>query len=98
VIEAIDGEDGLRLAKIEKVDLVLLDLVLPEMDGFEVLVKLKKNSATSKIPVIILSNLGEEEKIEKGLKIGASDYLVKSDLNPGDIVKRIESIFDKGRK
>ena len=98
LIQAMNGEEGLRAAREEKPDLILLDLVLPEMDGFEVLKKLKDNPTCSNIPVIILSNLGEKEKIDKGLKLGAADYLVKSDLNPGEIVKRIKSVFGKNKK
>jgi len=98
LIQAMNGEEGLRAAREEKPDLILLDLVLPETDGFEVLKRLKDNPTCSNIPVIILSNLGEKEKIDKGLKLGAADYLVKSDLNPGEIVKRIKSVFGKNKK
>ena len=97
VIEAIDGEKGLKAIEEEKPDLVLLDLVLPEIDGFEVLAKMKTNPAISKIPVIILSNLGEKEEIEKGFRMGAKDYLIKAHLTPGEIVDRIESVLNKGR-
>jgi len=97
VIEAIDGEKGLEAVKKEKPDLVLLDLVLPEMDGFEVLAKMKKESSLSKTPVIILSNLGEKEEIDKGFKMGATDYLVKAHLIPGEILDRIEVALNKGR-
>ena len=97
VIEAIDGEKGLKATKEEKPDLVLLDLVLPEMDGFEVLDKIEKEPTLSKIPVIILSNLGEKEEIEKGFRMGAKDYLIKAHLTPGEIVDRIESVLNKGR-
>ncbi len=92
-IEAVDGEKGLESAKEEKPDLILLDLVLPEMTGFEVLGKIKKDPLISKIPVIILSNLGEKKDIEEGLGLGAADYLVKAHFNPGEIVDKIESIL-----
>ena len=88
---------GLKAIKEEKPDLVLLDLVLPEMDGFEVLDKIEKEPTLSKIPVIILSNLGEKEEIEKGFRMGAKDYLIKAHLTPGEIVDRIESVLNKGR-
>ena len=94
-IEATDGEEGLRSAQLENPDLILLDLVLPEIDGFDVLARLKKNPNTLKISVIILSNLGDEEKVEKGLKLGAADYLIKADLDPGEIVNRIELVLNK---
>lgn len=98
LVQAMNGEEGLRAAREEKPDLILLDLVLPEMDGFEVLKKLKDNPACSAIPVIILSNLGEREKVNKGLKLGAADYLVKADLNPGEIVNRIKLLLEKNKK
>ena len=93
VIEAIDGEKGLKAIKKERPDLVLLDLVLPEMDGFEVLAEMKKEPSLSKIPVIILSNLGEKEDIDKGFKIGATDYLVKAHLIPAEILDKIETVL-----
>jgi DNA-binding response OmpR family regulator len=95
VIEAPDGEKGLKAVKEKKPDLVLLDLVLPEMDGFEALEKIKKDPATFKIPVIILSNLGQKYDIEKGLKAGAADYLVKAHFTPGEIISRIEAVLKK---
>lgn len=98
LVQAMNGEEGLRAAREEKPDLILLDLVLPEMDGFEVLKKLKDNPTCSAIPVIILSNLGEREKVNKGLKLGAADYLVKADLNPGEIVNRIKLVLEKNKK
>ena len=94
-IGAVDGEEGLRLSDSEQPDLILLDLVLPETNGFEVLARLKKNPNTLKIPVIILSNLGDEEKVEKGLELGAADYLIKAHLDPGDIIERIKKVLNK---
>jgi DNA-binding response OmpR family regulator len=93
VVEAIDGEKGIIIARDEKPDIILLDLVLPEIDGFEVLQRLKQDPETKKIPVIVLSNLGEEENVEKGLKMGAADYLIKSNLDPSEIFERVEKII-----
>lgn len=93
IIEAIDGEKGIILAKDEKPDIILLDLVLPEIDGFEVLQKLKTDPETADIPVIVLSNLGEKENMDKGFKLGAADYLIKSNLDPSEIFKRVEKII-----
>ncbi len=73
VAEAVDGEDGVKKTEEEIPDLILLDLILPGIDGFEVLRQIKTKSKLSKIPVIILSNLGQEEDIEKGFKLGATD-------------------------
>jgi len=89
--EAVDGEEGIKKIKEEKPDLVLLDLILPGIDGFEVLSRMKKESALSSIPVIILSNLGQKEDVEKGLKMGAVDYLIKAHFTPGEIIDKIKS-------
>jgi len=93
VKEAVDGEDGLKIAEKEKPDLILLDLILPEMDGFEVLAKIKEKPALSQIPVIILSNLGQREDIEKGLSMGAIDYLIKAHFTPAEIVEKIRNVI-----
>jgi len=90
-LEAIDGEEGIKKVKEEKPDLVLLDLILPGIDGFEVLSKMKEDPALSSIPVIILSNLGQKEDVEKGLKMGAVDYLIKAHFTPGEIIDKIKA-------
>jgi DNA-binding response OmpR family regulator len=91
IIETIDGEEGLKKIKTEQPDLVLLDLILPGIDGFEVLSQMKEDPKTSAIPVIILSNLGQKEDVEKGLKLGAVDYLIKAHFTPGEIVEKIKA-------
>jgi len=91
VSEAIDGEEGIKKIKEEKPDMVLLDLILPGIDGFEVLARMKEDSALSSIPVIIFSNLGQKEDIEKGLKLGAIDYLIKAHFTPGEIIEKIKA-------
>jgi DNA-binding response OmpR family regulator len=93
VLEAVDGEEGLKRIKEEKPDLVLLDLILPGIDGFEVLAKAKEDPDTAQIPVIILSNLGQREEVEKGLKLGAIDYLIKAHFTPGEIIEKIKNIL-----
>jgi len=93
ISEAVDGEEGVKKTKETKPDLILLDLILPEMDGFEVLSKIKEDPVSSSIPVIILSNLGQKEDIEKGLKMGATDYLIKAHFTPGEIVEKIRTII-----
>ncbi|MDP1538541.1 MAG: response regulator [bacterium] len=90
VSEAIDGEEGIKKIKEEKPDLVLLDLILPGIDGFEVLAQMKEDQNVTKIPAIILSNLGQREDIEKGLKLGAVDYLVKAHFTPGEIIEKVK--------
>jgi len=95
VIKALDGESGLRSAKEEKPDLILLDLILPKMDGFEVLRGLKVSEETKNIPVIILTNLEETEDIQKALELGATTYLVKSSYTLEELVKKIEKALEK---
>lgn len=93
VSEAVDGEEGIKKVKDEKPTLVLLDLILPGIDGFEVLSKIKEDPGLSSIPVIILSNLGQKEDIERGLKLGAVDYLIKAHFTPGEIIDKIKNIL-----
>lgn len=91
VTEAFDGEDGLKKVSEVKPSLVLLDLILPGINGFEVLQKLKSDSATSYIPVIILSNLGSRTDVEKGLKLGAYDFMIKAHFTPEEIVEKVKN-------
>jgi len=93
ISEAVDGEEGIKKIKEEKPGLILLDLILPEIDGFEVLSRMKEDPAVSSIPVIILSNLGQKEDVERGLKLGAVDYLIKAHFTPGEIVEKIRNIL-----
>ncbi len=88
IIEGEDGEEGLKKAKEEKPDLILLDLILPVIDGFEVLKKIKEENI--KIPVIILSNLGQKSEIDKGLNLGAQNFLIKANYTPDQIIKKIK--------
>jgi len=90
VSEAVDGEEGVKKIQEEIPDLILLDLILPGIDGFEVLSKIKEDPQLSQIPVIILSNLGQRDDIEKGLKLGAIDYLVKAHFTPAEIIEKIK--------
>lgn len=91
VAEAFDGEEGIKKVKEERPDLILLDLILPGIDGFEVLEKIGQDPQISEIPVIILSNLGQRDDIERGLKLGAIDYLVKAHFTPGEIIEKIKN-------
>ncbi len=93
VIEAMDGKQGIESIRTEKPDLVLLDLILPVIDGFEVLSQAKSDPSLSQIPIIILSNLGQKEDIEKGLKIGAADYLIKAHFTPNEIIDKVKNIL-----
>jgi DNA-binding response OmpR family regulator len=98
IADAVDGEEGIEKVKKEKPDLILLDLILPGIDGFNVLSQLKGNPELSDIPVIILSNLGQREEVEKGLKLGAIDYLIKAHFTPGEIVVKIKKTLENDGK
>lgn len=88
VLAAYDGEEGLAMMSEHQPHLVLLDLMLPKKNGFEVLEAAKQNMAISRIPVIILSNLGQESDIRRGMELGAGDFLVKSNI-------KLEAVVDK---
>ncbi len=98
VKEAVDGEEGVIKVKEEKPDLILLDLILPGIDGFEVLAKIKEDPELESIPVVILSNLGQRDDVERGLKLGAVDFLIKAHFTPGEIVEKIEEVIKKEGK
>ena len=95
---AENAEVGLAKIKIEKPALILLDIVLPGMDGFEFLKKIKADKETASIPVIILSNLGQKVEIEQGMKLGARDYLIKASLDLGDITQKINQTLKEETK
>ena len=86
VLTAEDGGKGWDIAKSESPDLILLDVMMPVMNGFEVLKKLRGESGTKDIPVIILSNYGEVDDMTKGFLVGATDYLIKAEHTPTDVV------------
>jgi DNA-binding response OmpR family regulator len=94
VVVASDGEEGLRMASAEEPDFIYLDLRLPGLDGFEVLEHLRGEPATTHIPVIILSNYGEPELRERGLKLGALEFLVKADTTPAQLSNKVEQTRD----
>ncbi|MBD3208044.1 MAG: response regulator [Candidatus Nealsonbacteria bacterium] len=93
ISQAVNGEEGIKKAKEVKPDLILLDLILPSMDGFEVLSRIKKDEGVASIPVIILSNLGQKEEVERGLDLGATDYMIKAHFTPGEIIEKIKNVL-----
>lgn len=92
---AIDGEEGMALLREVTPKIILLDLVLPGMNGFEVLGRIKKQKDTAYIPVIILSNLGQREDIDRALELGAEEFLVKANFTPGEVVEKIKQVMSK---
>lgn len=95
LIQAFDGEEGLAKAQSLKPDLILLDIIMPKLDGFVVLKMLKQDAALKKIPIILLSNLGQDEDIRKGKELGANDYFIKANHTPAEIVDKVKSFFEK---
>lgn len=91
--KAANGKLGLEKAQEIKPDIILLDIMMPEIDGFMVLKNLKNDIDTKNIPVIMLTNLGQEEDIEKGKKLGATDYLVKANLTPAQVVDKVKEVL-----
>jgi len=88
-----DGETGLELVKSFQPDLVLLDLVLPKMNGFQVLEQIRTDEKNKGLKVFILSNLGQTGEIDQGFKEGANGYLIKSNMTPSQLIQNIEKIF-----
>ncbi len=88
--KALDGESGVDMALAEKPDIILLDIIMPKLDGFSVLKKLKDSPKTKDVPVILLTNLGQDEDVKKGQSLGAVGYLVKANLTPAEVVDKVK--------
>ena len=93
VVTASDGEMGVKTAQEVRPDLILLDLILPKMDGFTCLETLKSKTVTKRIPVIILSNLGQNSDIKRGLDLGAEDYLIKTDYTVKQVGEKVKKVL-----
>jgi signal transduction histidine kinase len=93
-IEAADGETGLRLAELERPDLILCDIQMPRMDGYEVLHRIRENKATAAIPFIFLTGLGEKPRVRKGMESGADDYITKP-FTIQELIAAIDARFQK---
>jgi DNA-binding response OmpR family regulator len=91
---ALTGEEGLELAQSKKYDVILLDLMLPDIHGLEVLKKLKENEKTKSMPVIINSNLSDQETMDKGISLGAISYIIKSSMTPDKLAEEIKKILE----
>lgn len=98
VLGAISGEEGMHKIVTEKPDLVILDLVLPHKSGFEILSEIKMDEKTRKIPIIILTNLAQEADMKRGLSLGASAYLVKTDFSIGQLTGVVKEHLVKAKK
>lgn len=93
VITSEDGKEGLSLAKSEKPDLVLLDLMIPKINGFEVLEKIRKEKTLKDLKVYILSNLGQDDEVEKIEKLGGDGFFVKANLTPTQLAEKVKKII-----
>ena len=89
---AYDGEKGLEILKKNPIDIVLLDLVLPKMSGFDILKFMKTDNKLKQIPVVLLTNLSQKNDIDKGLNLGADDYLIKAHFMPSEVVEKIKKL------
>lgn len=87
-----------KLQKDPLPDLVLLDVVLPKKDGFEILEGLRAADRTKKLPIILLTNLGQKPDVERGIKLGANDYIIKAHFTPTEVVEKITKLLDAGVK
>ena len=94
---ATDGEMGLAKAKEMVPDLILLDILLPKMNGFDVLRACKQVPALKDIPVILLTNLGQKSDVTQGLDLGAADYLIKAHFMPSEVVEKIKKLLQAKR-
>jgi CheY-like chemotaxis protein len=98
VVTAVDGEEALRLARKDVPDLILLDLIMPKLQGFEVLRALKQDPATAHIPVIVLSNLGQAQDVQQTMEGGAVAYFVKANLSLQTLANRVEEVLAGGKR
>jgi len=92
--KALDGESGLKLAIEDKPDIILLDIIMPKLDGFSVLRSLKEDNKTKDIPVLLLTNLGQDEDVKKGKAMGAIGYLVKANMTPAEVVDKVHGYLN----
>lgn len=97
VLSANDGIKGVELITTELPDLILLDILMPKKNGFGVLEDIKKNKTTKNIPVILLTNLNQTDEVERGMELGAVDYLIKAHFMPSEVVDKIKKALENSR-
>jgi CheY-like chemotaxis protein len=95
VLNAMNGVQGLKVAQREIPDLILLDLNLPEMSGFDVLEQLKRTDSTKNILVVVLTNYSQKDNIDRCLDLGADDYLIKAHFVPSEVISKIKKLLDE---
>ncbi len=95
VFIADNGEKGVNLAREKAPDIILLDILLPKMNGLEVLDIIKKAQETKEIPIILLTNVSQKDEVKRGLELGAEDYLIKAHFMPAEVVKKVKKTLEK---
>jgi DNA-binding response OmpR family regulator len=98
VLVGHDGEEALQILKEKKPDLILLDIILPKVSGFELMEKVRSEPGFQKAPIIVVSNLGQESDIERGESLGAVGYFVKAKLSIEELVEKVKAFFDSQKK
>lgn len=96
VVHSLSGAEGLEKVKSDRPDLILLDQILPDMQGNQILKQLKGDEATKTIPVIILSNFSQEELVKEAINAGATDYVFKFQVDTKDVVDKVKQVLNKG--
>lgn len=89
VLVARDGEEGLEVMKKTKLDLILLDIIMPRMGGFEVMEEMNKDKELKKVPIIIISNSGQPVELDRAQKLGAKDWLIKTEFDPKEVLDKV---------
>ena len=92
LLEAKDGAEAVAIAKVEKPDLIVMDIVMPKMDGIDACRALRSHEATKKIPIIMVTTRGEAENVEAGYSAGCNDYITKP-VNSGELMKKVENLI-----
>ena len=90
---AQDGKNGLKKIKEIQPDLILLDIVMPTVDGFDVLRELKKEKLAPLAKIVLLTNLGQKEDVERGMKLGADDYIIKAHFTPSEVLEKVKTLL-----
>jgi len=95
VLSAENGEAGLQVAETQVPDLIVLDIMMPRLDGFSVLEKLRTSEKTKNTPILVYSNLGQEDEIARAKKMGATDFIIKANLSPTEMIAKIKEYLPK---
>lgn len=95
VLKAGNGRECIDFVKKEKPNIILLDILMPKLDGWEVLKQLKTDPETKQVPILVFSNLGQTQEIQKGLDLGADDYVIKSNMTPKELLEKVEKMINR---